>query len=72
MAKTVDTSSEQYRHACECRDVVRRYWPDMIYAEKYFALVEKLRGFEARVRLQKGVTRVLEKMGRETHHEAAA
>lgn len=43
---------EQYRHACEVRDCIRRYYPNGDLMAAYLAKVAKRRGEDAADRLR--------------------
>lgn len=52
-----DTTCEQWRHECECREVARRLPPWKL--EEFYANVERKRGKTAADRLRIGVADVL-------------
>ncbi len=44
-------TDEAHRHACEVRDCIKRFWPNVNAMREHLALVERRRGKEAAGRL---------------------
>jgi len=52
--RVVCNECDDWRHECECRDVVARYYPDGDSINAHFSEVEKKRGKDAADRLREG------------------